>query len=189
MEGLYPSRSRSTVFGSFYYVTTFVCRLFPFSLFPRPSQPALPWFHGESNTYSFKLTYSVFRLQAYLCHGMSSDTTWHAKTSSKGSVVSRNFFFSFSFTHQIVCAGTTQWHPPQRWQPHNDDTTSTVAAAAVWAAAHHCTTHNCPTATRRAALQQHRQQQHSVGRLATARQRHDEQCCGNMGSSSTARHG
>src|SRR5712672_1583840 len=102
MEGLYPSRSRSTVFGSFYYVTMFVCRLFPFSLFPRPPQPALPWFHGESNTYSFKLTYSVFRLQAYLCHGMSSDTTWHAKTSSEGSVVSHKLFFFFFF-HSSDC--------------------------------------------------------------------------------------
>src|SRR6267154_5539828 len=94
------------VFLSSLVLHNYVClsRLFSFSLFPRPPQPALPWFHGESNTYSFKLTYSVFRLQAYLCHGMSSDTTWHAKTSSEGSVVSRKFFFSFSFTHQIVCA-------------------------------------------------------------------------------------
>src|SRR5712675_845858 len=189
MEGLYPSRSRSTVFGSFYYVTTFVCRLFPFSLFPRPPQPALPWFHGESNTYSFKLTYSVFRLQAYLCHGMSSNMTWRAKTSSEGSVVSRKFFFSFSFTHQIVCAGTTQWHPPRQWQPHNDDTTSTAAAAVVWAAAHHCTTRNCPTATRRAAWRRQRRrqcgQQHTGARLATARWRHDERRRGDTGSSST----
>src|SRR5712672_1591629 len=150
MEGLYPSCSRSTVFGSFYYVTTFVCRLFPFSLFPRPSQPALPWFHGESNTYSFKLTYSVFRLQAYLCHGMSSDTTWCAKTSSEGSVVSRKFLFLFLSLIRLCVQA-------QPSGTHHDGGSHT-------------------TMTRRAPRWRQRcGQLHTIARLTTARRRPDEQ--------------
>src|SRR5712672_292005 len=151
MEGLYPSRSRSTVFGSFYYVTTFVCRLFPFSLFPRPPQPALPWFHGESNTYSFKLTYSVFRLQAYLCHGMSSDTTWRANTSSEGSVVSCKYIFFLFLSLIRLCV---QAQPSGTHHDGGSHTTMTQRAPQRW--------WQCG-------------QLHTTARLATARRRHNEQ--------------
>ena len=40
-------------------------------------------------------------------------------------------FFFFLFAHQIVCVGTTQWHPPRRCQPPNGDTTSSTTVVAA----------------------------------------------------------
>src|SRR5712672_1809886 len=41
------------------------------------------------------------------------------------------FFFLFLFAHQIVCVGTTQWHPPRGCQPPNGDMTSSTTAVAA----------------------------------------------------------
>src|SRR5882672_1232532 len=82
------------------FFLSFVCS--PFSRLPRPPapQPTLPWFHGESNIYSLKLTCSVFRSQLLSLPwgraGTSGDVIWYTNTSS--SIVSYAIYlFCFIF--------------------------------------------------------------------------------------------
>src|SRR5712672_3472048 len=115
----------------------FVCS--PFSHLPRPPapQPTLPWFHGESNIYSLKLTCSVFRSQLLSLPwgraGTSGNVIWYTNTSS--SIVSYAIYlFCFIFHSDGNTAGRAQ-----------------AAAAARRAAAQRGKTRNRLTATRQAA--------------------------------------
>src|SRR5882672_10956033 len=116
------------------FFLSFVCS--PFSRLPCPPapQPTLPWFHGESNIYSLKLTCSVFRSQLLSLPwgraGTSGDVIWYTNTSS--SIVSYAIYlFCFIF--------------------HSDgDTAGRAQAVARWAAAQCGKTRNHPMATRQA---------------------------------------
>src|SRR5882672_2083506 len=46
------------------------------------------------------------------------------------SMVSHGFSF-FLFFHLSDCAGTTQWHLPRQWQPHNGDTMSSAGSSTL----------------------------------------------------------
>src|SRR5712671_2502194 len=137
------------------FFLSFVCS--PFSRLPHPSapQPTLPWFHGESNIYSLKLTCSVFRSQLLSLPwgraGTSGDVIWRTNTSS--SIVSYAIYlFYFIFHSDGDTAGRAQ------------------AAAARRAAAQRGKTRNRLTATQQAA---HRWQwrRHNEHAAAVATQR------------------
>src|SRR5712672_3198467 len=137
------------------FFLSFVCS--PFSRLPRPPapQPTLPWFHGESNIYSLKLTCSVFRSQLLSLPwgraGTSGDVIWRTNTSS--SIVSYAIYlFYFIFHSDGDTAGRAQ------------------AVAARRAAAQRGKTRNRPTATRQAA-HRWRWRRHNEHAAAAATQR------------------